>query len=297
MIKLSALRLLVTTAVLVSFCSCASVKNFEGAQNVGFEHYAPRFYLVFTPTKDGTTASILTLPDLNRKLHIKHKGGWGSVQFTFKLTNGVLTEFGQTADSKGPETLAAVASLGTAYAGYLTAKLTAAAGQGATPGTPVEVNVDILFELGRSLRSDVVRPLAVYLSNDPQNPGDCAQAVEERRDAVLETVCRVASESADELEKLSRLKGDDILAELAKAAKAAKNVLGELKEADERLVLYLEDLEGPPRQVATNAHFSLSRIITKLSSFAVEPSVPKMYEIVPAPSGSGIEFRPVVIDP
>lgn len=97
----------------------ASVSNLDSnGENVGLEHFVGKHYLVIEPLSEGRRqVSVLTLPDLSQPRKIMHQPGWGSLQFSFKLQNGVLTEFGSTQDLKGPETLAAVgATMGTSEA-------------------------------------------------------------------------------------------------------------------------------------------------------------------------------------
>ena len=47
--------------------------------------------------------------------------GYGSSNLALKLNNGILTDVGQQEDTKAPETLTALGSLGTATAGILKA--------------------------------------------------------------------------------------------------------------------------------------------------------------------------------
>lgn len=82
----------------------------SGTKNEGFLYYPPKPYLVITRGKDGTKLDVIPLPDLANPKRIKHKGGWGTIDFNFKTHNGMLGEFGQKADSKGPETITAVSS-------------------------------------------------------------------------------------------------------------------------------------------------------------------------------------------
>ncbi len=107
-------RLSVTFICLVVFFSlitgCASV-NFvdEDNEKIGYEYYPPKPYLVIEPDKDGKRkARIFSVPDLSKPRRIVHKGGWGTLDFSFKVTDAMLTEFGGKFDSKGPETITAV---------------------------------------------------------------------------------------------------------------------------------------------------------------------------------------------
>ena len=89
---------------------CARVKFLDAdnrrAGNIGFEYFPPKPYLAIETAADGTRkATIVCVPDVSRPMRVKHVTGWGTSDFSFTVTNGMITTFGQKMDSKGPETI------------------------------------------------------------------------------------------------------------------------------------------------------------------------------------------------
>lgn len=263
---------------------CASVRNLDSAGNrIGFAHYSPRFYLVITPTKDkGEQVSLLTLPDLTKDpSYIRHKAGWGSVEFGFKLANGVLTEFSAKGDSKAPETLTAIAGLGTAYAGYLTAKVTAAAGAGAAPGTRVEVTIDTLVDLENKL-AGVVADIDTHLNS--LTPGD----------NTLAAINRDLGSERVKLGNAAYLPGQDLMKELAAAQKTAGEVAKVLEALKVRLTAHAarESTPGDTAGVIDKAVQDLDPIITEIKRFAASSATgTRIFELVV--EKGVLTFRPV----
>lgn len=103
---------LVSIALLFSMMGCAHI-DFGGD---GLTYYEPKPYLFVTTTKDCvTTATVVLIPEAKKTLVFK--SGYGSSDLSVTLTNGMITSAGQKTDTKIPETLTAIASLGTAAAG------------------------------------------------------------------------------------------------------------------------------------------------------------------------------------
>jgi uncharacterized protein YbaR (Trm112 family) len=103
---------LVSIALLFSMIGCASI-DFGGD---GLTYYDPKPYLFVTTTKDCvSTATVVLIPESKKSLVFK--SGYGSAELSVTLTNGMITSAGQNTDTKIPETLTAIASLGTAAAG------------------------------------------------------------------------------------------------------------------------------------------------------------------------------------
>lgn len=81
----------------------------------GLSYYEPKPYLFVAVNKECvSTATVISLP--GEKRAVKFKSGFGSADLSVALSNGVLTNAGQKTDSKVPETITAVAALGTAMA-------------------------------------------------------------------------------------------------------------------------------------------------------------------------------------
>lgn len=114
--------------MLLSAGACVPVKFISKTDgDVGFEYYAPKTYLLVEATKEGKKARLLTLPDVTKRRAVKYQPIWGAAEVGFKVENGVITEFNNKYDAKGPETITALTGAGTALA-------TAGASEG-EPGT------------------------------------------------------------------------------------------------------------------------------------------------------------------
>jgi hypothetical protein len=77
-----------------------------------------RLYLFVSTTKDCvSTPTVIAIPE--SKKAVKFRSGWGTAELSVVLNNGMVASAGQKTDTKIPETLAAVAALGTAGGGLL----------------------------------------------------------------------------------------------------------------------------------------------------------------------------------
>ena len=104
--------------------SCANVtfhpelpngKTPDLSRQTGLKYYSAKPYLLVGPTgnKDAPLkAEIISLPDLENPTYAIYHPGWGQHIFSLAVSsNGSLSSYGQTADTKIPETIAAVGSL------------------------------------------------------------------------------------------------------------------------------------------------------------------------------------------
>ena len=104
--------------IVAIFTGCVHISFHDPANpsgDVGVEYYKPKFYLLITK-KDGTKADTLTLPDLTRPSYALLHSGYGSSNLSLTLSNGGLTDVGQTVDTKIAETITALSGLATAAA-------------------------------------------------------------------------------------------------------------------------------------------------------------------------------------
>ncbi len=84
----------------------------------GLAYYDSKPYLFVSTTKDCvSTATIVGVPEVKRE--VKFKSGYGTADLSVALSNGMITSVGQKTDSKIPETITAIASLGTAAKGIM----------------------------------------------------------------------------------------------------------------------------------------------------------------------------------
>jgi len=88
------------------------------SKQTGLKYYTAKPYLLVGPTgnKDAPLKTeIISLPDLEHPTYAIYHPGWGSHHFSLAVaSNGNLSSYGQTADSKIPETIAALSGLVTA---------------------------------------------------------------------------------------------------------------------------------------------------------------------------------------
>ncbi len=86
----------------------------------GVKYYNPKPYLMvsYTGNKDAPVkVDLINLPDLEHPVYALYHQGLGTHQFTVSLAaNGTLSSYGQTADSKIPELLTAIGSMGSSLA-------------------------------------------------------------------------------------------------------------------------------------------------------------------------------------
>lgn len=147
--------LLIPLSLPLLITGCAKVKFLEGGEEKGFLYYPAKPYLVVENTAEGATARLVSVPDYAQPSRVKYRAGWGSVQFGFDTSHGMLTKFNATSDSQGDETIGAIAGLAgfvtgaaaldTAAAALITAraargdsKARAAAGASPFPVIPIE---------------------------------------------------------------------------------------------------------------------------------------------------------------
>jgi len=144
-------------SLVLSAVGCARVRFYKDeahTQETGIKYHEarPHLLVVHTGQKDNPVrVELISMPDLEHPRYAVYEPGWGTHKFSLKLQNGIMTEFGQDADSKGPETLRALVE-GVSAAGGLTKEPAGADGTG--PGVTL---YEIRVEQGRT----VLRPVAI----------------------------------------------------------------------------------------------------------------------------------------
>lgn len=104
----------------VSGCAHLDFTDFTDGKG-GVTYYDPKPYLFVSTNKDCvTTATVVVLPE--KKKTVTFHTGFGSADLSVGLSNGMFTSVGQKTDTKIPETISAIASLGTAAGGLMKAK-------------------------------------------------------------------------------------------------------------------------------------------------------------------------------
>jgi len=96
-------------AFLLSMPGCARIVFYDKPRENALNYYDPQAYLAVNLTKDcAYSATALILPGALRSAEFR--SGYGSASLTLALTNGLITNVGQTTDSKIPETITAFSS-------------------------------------------------------------------------------------------------------------------------------------------------------------------------------------------
>ncbi len=137
---------------LLIFSSCATVKFYDDAnltQESGIEFYPPKPYLLVErkPAKDvALKSSIIYLPDFSKPKYAKLQAGFGSNDLKLSLSNGIITSYGITTDSKIPETITALTGVlsatGTTYKSFAEA-INLLDGEDESDTEPVEESGDV----------------------------------------------------------------------------------------------------------------------------------------------------------
>jgi hypothetical protein len=130
-------RLLALAMPILGLAGCAGLDFGEGYDPHAVTYYDPVPFLVVSFNKDcEASASVITMPDPRRMRHVKPKTGYGTANLTSNFGNGMLTSFGQTTDTKIPDSVPQLLSLAKAF-GVLESK-----GTDCKPGRP-----PILYEI------------------------------------------------------------------------------------------------------------------------------------------------------
>lgn len=114
-------NLVVLVLVAVFLFGCAHIdfddSNSNGNGKKGLAYYEPMPFLLVNTTSDCmSTASLVILPGARRT--VKLESGYGTADLSLKLSSsGMISEVGQVTDTKIPDTINAITSLGTSAMG------------------------------------------------------------------------------------------------------------------------------------------------------------------------------------
>jgi hypothetical protein len=135
---------------------CANVTFHSDAaltQRTGLKFYTAKPYLLIGPTgnKDAPVkAEIISLSDLEHPTYAIYHPGWGSHNFTLAVgSNGTLSSYGQTADSKGPETITALTGALTSVATLASPLKAAAPLYAPSPNLYIDGAINELSSIGK----------------------------------------------------------------------------------------------------------------------------------------------------
>jgi len=164
-------------AITLIFGSCATVKFYDdGAlkKETGIEFYQAKPYLLVEkkPAKDvAVKSTIIYLPDMSRPKYAKLKTGFGSSDLKLSMTNGIITSYGVTSDSKIPETITALTGVlgatGTTYKSFAEAidilkgenddeEIEEQAGDVKSMQQAKKIIDNVLIDLGKASKSDLL---------------------------------------------------------------------------------------------------------------------------------------------
>lgn len=267
---------------------CASVKVTDKHGTKGFLTYTPVPHLLVEKSKEGVvTTRVISLPDTSRPRYLTHRGGYGSLQFNFALENGMLTTFGQTSDSKIPETVAGLAGVGTLATGVgalhtaLNPIIAKAAGteslqslqsmQMIKPGTNTTPPT---FEF------TAVKDAIALINNDVEQPLQARKASHAR-------ALRLITEQLAELRKLQQVQipigaqNSDPLKGVADHLKPLPGIIKRLTEAHAMIRGIVDGSAATniDTSIEQNAAYTLSQAIGLLRKLVPEESPVELYRI------------------
>jgi hypothetical protein len=94
---------------------CATVKFYDDANLVhrtGIKYFDPKPYLMIShKAKDQTDIQVVYLPDVTSPHYAYFSPGLGTHEFTLSVSNGILSSYGQKADTKIPELITSMTGL------------------------------------------------------------------------------------------------------------------------------------------------------------------------------------------
>ena len=295
-----------------SLCGCATVEFLapnpakpKTFKKVGYEYYLPKPFLLVENTKEGHKVSVITLPNLSEKRFVQHRAGWGTTEFGFKTQNGVITEFNNKYDSKGPETITAATGL-----------LTALAAAPATEGSTSIVDTIVQGVLAQAFKDDAAAVEKLWAGTLKANEElefefkaikDAREAIQRARSALSGVSGKEPFKSTDlqlsgqvailqNFEKIEYSTPVELRTKLTNATKAAGRALRVIKNEKKTLTIIVENPKNYSDSVghATRAIPDLDKAIKVLTPIAAPTPAPlELYEIVPDESGGSIHFRRV----
>lgn len=335
------LRLLIGLS-LIGLCGCASVsfhadpeavsvdksadRGVDSRKDAGFLFYPPKPYLAVEPGEKGSVFRVVMLPNMNKAMRVRQNPGWGATQFSFSTTNGMITTFNASNDSKAAETLGALLSgAGSVLNGYGTvaaAGAASAAAQSAANAAIIQAVVGAIGtgsgvrEEGSRPRPMVIEPLkaageelkdAAGALRAAATEGETPRGVADRLSAAADAIDEVAAnvrETAN-LELTAIQTGNPSLEEIITAYDDAR------KRTNQEVSLALKQLEpqvaevrglsvelrGKSRSRIITALVELDQITKKLAAYAgcgaSGVSGPQLFEI--EMPGGKLALKPVVL--
>lgn len=268
-------KIVLLTVLVMILNGCASIDFYEVDKNGtmterGFLYYPPKPYLLIETKDDNLTTKIISLPNLSKPHRVKQNNGWGTAELGFEIENGMIKSFNSKTDSKAPETITALASLGTAkaaidtaQAAIITAELTAdktvkmMSSSGETEIFPINYKVKVFEDSYNSIKNSVIPHL---------------EADNKTFKIEIETLNKVLKIISNNTTiEYKPLNPDALLASVEEKRKVAKKIVTKLKNVSAALNLYAENkVEKPTLALpAKNANTTLTQVIKEISAFSL----------------------------
>lgn len=279
-------KIFILATLLIGLNGCASIDFYEvngdgTMTEEGFLYYPPKPYLLVEKKDDNITSRIITLPDLAKPHRVKQNNGWGTADLGFEIENGMIKSFNSKTDSKGPETLTALTSMGTAKAAIDTAGAAIL-----TAELSANKTMSMMGTSGKAEIISIVYKVKVFeesynLLNNKVIPPLNADAKTFKTE--IETLKNVLNTLQTNINiDYQPLDPDALLLSVEKRRKLAKKLTTQLKNVSSTLSFYAENkVEKPILALpAKISNTSLSDVIKKLIAFSLRSSsVTGLYEI------------------
>lgn len=284
--------LLFSLAFLTLLTGCAGVKFTSSpheSRDSGFLFYPPKPYLVVEPTEKGPQAKLLILPDVSRPSYVRYDRGWGTIDFRFEIENGMIKSFGQTLDSKGPETITAVAggfaSALTGLAGIGVGSAQAAQLQSFATVTPTnqneaQVTVEPVLAAANLLEGTIQ---SIKTSNIGPSSGPASVAELEKVLATLRTY-----------QKIDLKRDDNLLEKLGAVVKSVAPTLQKIDGARSyfKQLVALPNSPSDKLQDFVLAQQQLDKVVGQLLGFVTAPGEVRIYAL--ESNNGSVRLSPVV---
>lgn len=279
--------------------ACASVKFIDkNGVNTGFLYYPPKPYLLVETTKEkGTTARLISMPNLSDPRYVKYKGGWGSVTFAFDVTDGMITKFNGTVDSKGPETItAATTGLGSIASGLAAIRTAKAA----------------LIEAQKGPAANVKGPVQTFELKDVQTAREKVNLTVEKMKKVeegplfeIKNELKKISQNLGAVESFTYRNAEEFLQKVREVQEKIRPILRALEESRSKLHGLASSPEPETKKLAREVRAIVDGAITELSRTVDTFSIPDLtdarqslralsQDLCPTPGGHFVEVCDVL---
>jgi hypothetical protein len=281
-------KVLILALALSGIYGCASIDFYEVGKDgtmteKGFLYYPPKPYLLVEMKDNDIVTKMITLPDTTRPHRVKQGSGWGTSDLSFAIENGMIKSFNSKMDSKSPETIAALAGLGTAKAAMDTAE---AAIVTATKSKPTDGKMKIMVKNDEEEIYEVNYKVKAFeeCSNFLEN--EVIPPLQKRKKSfkVEINILKCVSDTIKDNVAIDYdpLKPDGLLLNVEKRRNLAKKLITRLENVSNTLSFYADNKTKKPGLItpAQESRTALKKVIKKLAAFSLRSSsITGLYEI------------------